>query len=109
MPRIAHIVTLFPKLSETFVFREVNELRKQGAEVFCFSIHHPPAEPLPPDAQHFPAETAYLWPPRVLQFLFGLLKFALGSPARFIKTLRLYWQRAPQKLFRQETFHSAFF
>ncbi|MDZ7363222.1 MAG: glycosyltransferase family 4 protein [candidate division KSB1 bacterium] len=96
MIRMAYIVSRFPKLSETFVFREVNELRRQGAEVLCFSIHRPMQEPLPPDAEHFLKETTYLWPPHPAQFFAGMLKFATTRPAEFFDALKLFWQRAPR-------------
>jgi glycosyltransferase involved in cell wall biosynthesis len=96
MIRIAYLTSIFPKLSETFVFREVNELRRQGAEVFCFSIHRPAQEPLPPDAQHFMNETMYLWPPRPVQLMTGILRFAVSSPSQFFGTLRFFLQRAPR-------------
>lgn len=96
MTRIAYIVTRFPKLSETFVFREVLELRKQGAEVACFSIHSPLPEPLPSEASQLRAETTYLWPPHPLRFAAALLKFAATKPARFFSTLKLFWQEAPR-------------
>ncbi len=96
MVRIAYIVTRFPKLSETFVFREVLELRKQGAEVACFSIHRPLAEPLPVDAQHLLEETTYLWPPQPARFMSGVLKLAATRPRKFFGTLKLFMLRAPK-------------
>ncbi len=96
MIRIAYILSRFPKLSETFVFREVNELRRQGAEVHCFSIHHPLPEPLPPDAQHLLAETAYLWPPHPAGFGSGVLRFAITRPRQFFGTLKTFLQQAPR-------------
>ncbi|MEK7728863.1 MAG: glycosyltransferase [candidate division KSB1 bacterium] len=96
MVRIAYIVTRFPKLSETFVFREVLELRKQGAEVACFSIHRPLPEPLPADAQHLLEETTYLWPPQPARFLSGVLKLAATRPRKFFGTLKLFLQQAPK-------------
>lgn len=105
--RIAYIVSLFPTLSETFVFREINELRRQGAEVICFSIHRPKAEPLPPDAAHFSAETTYLWPAYPVQFLLALLRFGVLHPVKFFGTLGLYWRRAPRTFagFKRFTLH----
>lgn len=96
MTRIAYIVTRFPKLSETFVFREVLELRKQGAEVACFSIHRPLPEPVPADAQHLLHETTYLWPPQPARFLFGVAKLAVTRPRKFFGTLKLFVQQAPK-------------
>lgn len=96
MMKIAYIVSRFPKLSETFVYREITELRRQGADVLCFSIHRPEPEPLPPAAAHFRQETTYLWPPHPVRFVLGLLHFASIAPVRFFQTLQLYWRRAPQ-------------
>lgn len=96
MIKIAYIVSRFPKLSETFVFREVNALRQQGAHVSCFSIHRPLPEPLPSDAQHFLEETTYLWPPDLARFLFGVLKLAVTRPRQFADTLKTFWRQAPR-------------
>jgi glycosyltransferase involved in cell wall biosynthesis len=98
MIRIAYIVSVFPKLSETFVFREINELRRQGAEVICLSIHRSQPEPLPPDARHFAKETTYLWPPNPVQFIFAMLRFVASSPSRFFGTLGIFLRRAPRNL-----------
>ena len=95
--RIAYIVSRFPKLSETFVYREIAELRRQGAEVLCFSIHRPEAEPLPPAAQTFREETTYLWPPPPVRFVFGILYFAVTAFTRFGGTLNWYWRCAPRR------------
>lgn len=95
MTRIAYIASLFPKLSETFVFREVNELRRQGMEVVCFSLHRPPREPLPADAQMLQQETTYLWPLRYAGFVAAVLKAMLCRPRTFYKTLALFVKRAP--------------
>ena len=37
---IAYIVSRFPKLSETFILREVMELERQGASVHIFPLVH---------------------------------------------------------------------
>lgn len=43
--RIAYVVNVFPKLSETFIAGELAELRRRGIEVLILS-RHPPAESL---------------------------------------------------------------
>jgi glycosyltransferase involved in cell wall biosynthesis len=98
MIKIAYITSRFPKLSETFVFREINALNQQGAEVSCFSIHRPTQEPLPSEAQHFLKTTTYLWPPSPARFLFGVLRIAATRPREFFGTLKLFLQRAPRHL-----------
>lgn len=37
-PRIAYLVNLFPKLSETFVLNEVVNLQQAGLEIFPISV-----------------------------------------------------------------------
>lgn len=109
MIRIAYIATRFPKLSETFVFREVLELRKQGAEVECFSIHRPLHEPLPAEAKQLLHETTYLWPPRIVQFLYGIMKLAITRPAKFFGTLKFFLRQAPQNMSGRKRFALHFF
>jgi colanic acid/amylovoran biosynthesis glycosyltransferase len=42
---IAYVAGQFPLRSETFVYREVRELRRRGHEVVCVSLHPPIAPP----------------------------------------------------------------
>src|SRR5437867_9146642 len=41
--RIAYVLKVFPRLSETFVINEIRELERQGVEVHVFSLHPQPA------------------------------------------------------------------
>ena len=41
LPKVAYILVWFPKPSETFIFREVSELRKQGLPVEVFTLYGP--------------------------------------------------------------------
>jgi len=41
--RIAYVLKVFPRLSETFVINEIRELERQGVAVHVFSLHAPPA------------------------------------------------------------------
>ncbi len=43
--RIAYVVNVFPKLSETFIAGELAELRRRGVEVRILSLRPPPAGP----------------------------------------------------------------
>ncbi|MEP6664584.1 MAG: glycosyltransferase family 4 protein, partial [Verrucomicrobiota bacterium] len=42
--RVAYLVNVFPKLSETFIAGEIIELRRQGIEVRVFSLRNPTEE-----------------------------------------------------------------
>src|ERR1043166_6657433 len=41
--RIAYVLKVFPRLSETFVINEIRELERQGVPVNVFSLHAQPA------------------------------------------------------------------
>lgn len=45
MLRVAYLFERFPSFGQTFCYREVAELVRQGAEVSVFSIRHPSDEP----------------------------------------------------------------
>lgn len=107
--RIAYVMTRFPKLSETFVAREVLALQQHGAVVECFSIHRPLPEPLPADMQKLAAHTTYLWPPQPLALLAAIAGFLTRASARFLQTLRLFWRQAPATFAGRKRFLLHFF
>ena len=45
MPRVAYLFERFPSFGQTFCYREVAELMRQGAEVTIYSIRRPTGEP----------------------------------------------------------------
>ena len=45
MLRVGYVFERFPSFAQTFCYREVAELTRQGAEVSIFSIRRPVAEP----------------------------------------------------------------
>jgi glycosyltransferase involved in cell wall biosynthesis len=78
--RLVYIVWCFPRVSETFVLQEVQELRRQGDDVVLCSLRRPPAnEPLHPGAGELARETTYV--PRPWH-LTGLPAAALAALAR---------------------------
>ena len=72
-PKIGYLTSRFPTPSETFVYREVAQLRQRGWNVSTFSLHAPPASEDPTLARL--AETTSVlygsWP--------GLLMQAVGQ------------------------------
>ncbi|QTA91878.1 glycosyltransferase [Desulfonema magnum] len=60
-PKIAYMMTRFPKLSETFILREMNELERLGYDIALYplifqkeSVIHEEAESWIPRIRHFP-------------------------------------------------------
>ena len=45
MSRVAYLFERFPSFGQTFCYREVAELRRQGADISVFSIRRPTGEP----------------------------------------------------------------
>ncbi len=46
MDELAYLFERFPSYTQTFCYREVAELRRQGFSPIIFSVRHPPKEPL---------------------------------------------------------------
>jgi glycosyltransferase involved in cell wall biosynthesis len=60
MPRVAYLFERFPSFGQTFCYREVAELKRQGAEVSIFSIRRPTDEPAQDWAAEIVASVCYL-------------------------------------------------
>jgi len=74
--KVAYIVSLFPKISETFILREMEALRGRGAEITVVSLKHRREAMLHPEAEAFLGSTLYPSSP------LGILRCLLGRLAR---------------------------
>jgi glycosyltransferase involved in cell wall biosynthesis len=67
---IAYLTGTFPSLTETFILREIMELRRQGVPLKLYALWKPPDdEPVHHDAVPLRLETAYAprwWKPRIM-------------------------------------------
>ena len=90
--RIVYIVDRFPSLSETFVLRELQELRRRGDEVSIFSRRRPdPGHPVHDGTDRLLPETTYL--PRGAV---GALRLAVDAGVALVTSPRgagpaLFW------------------
>lgn len=76
--KIAYMVSLFPKLSETFILRELVALRRRGHGLTVFSLKHVREPIVHPQAEAFVADTVY---PRLgLGMIMAMMRFSLGHP-----------------------------
>lgn len=111
--RVAYLLAEFPNLSETFILREIGELRRQGVEVCLFALR-PGKGPYPPEAAALQAEVCYR-PPLLSRATVTSLAWVLRRcPERFLWGMgligRASWRRP--KLLRQRLrnlFSAAFF
>jgi glycosyltransferase involved in cell wall biosynthesis len=58
--RVAYVVSLFPKISETFILREMQALRRRGVEITIVSLKSRREAIVHPDALTFLPETHYV-------------------------------------------------
>lgn len=117
MKKIAYILDCFPVFSETFILREILELKRKGFAVFVMArtntkesrlhgtVVHSEAEKMINDIYYFPSPGTEM--PRFRKMRFHLY-FLLASPARYLKTL-LFSYRAGQQTFwyfKDSVFHA---
>ncbi|PIY84065.1 MAG: hypothetical protein COY78_00010, partial [Candidatus Omnitrophica bacterium CG_4_10_14_0_8_um_filter_44_12] len=110
MPKIAFIFSQFPCYDETFILREMNELKASGLEFEIYSLKTPKDKIVHEEAKELAQKTSYLpfvslrlqaldifflfrHPGRYFSAFFGTLLRLLKSPEFFFKTGCL-WHKA---------------
>jgi hypothetical protein len=66
--RLAYVVKMFPRFSETFILNELLELERLGFVLTVYSLKRPPAGPVHPQLERLRARVVYL-PERPLEWL----------------------------------------
>jgi glycosyltransferase involved in cell wall biosynthesis len=90
MTSIAYLANSFPEPGEPYVWEEVDELRKLGADVSCCSARRPQRVPL--DLRLLSDETLYVYRPHLCDVLFGSFLFIAKLPVLW-NLLRHVWLR----------------
>jgi glycosyltransferase involved in cell wall biosynthesis len=89
-PRLAYVVAEYPKVSHTFVMREVEALRELGARIDTISIRRTPESGLLSEAdRRAAAETYSVLPAPVQTVVRTHLRWALRHPRRYGTTVAL--------------------
>lgn len=87
MPKkITYILLTFPKLTTTFVDREILALRGAGVEVQVYSLLRPNG-PLSGYQKALQEKTIYLYPARLADMFAAHLYYAFRHPRRYFSTL----------------------
>jgi colanic acid/amylovoran biosynthesis glycosyltransferase len=90
--KVAYLVNQYPKVSHSFVRREIQALEAIGVSVSRFSIRSL-ADELVDDADKQELEkTRFLLGNGVLFLLLNLLRVGFSRPGRFLEALKLVWQ-----------------
>lgn len=64
--RVAYVLKMYPRFSETFILNEILELERQGTEVRIFSLYPPADRERHADVTRVKARVTYLPPPSAL-------------------------------------------
>jgi glycosyltransferase involved in cell wall biosynthesis len=87
-PKVAYIMSRFPKLTETFILYEMLAMQREGIQVEVYPLLRERTELVHPEAQQF-VETAHYQPFLSLPILFANLYFLWQEPRAYLKTLWL--------------------
>ena len=84
--KIVYIIGTYPRLTTTFIDREIYSLEKLGAEIKIVSIRRPDAA-LSRDQIQLINRIQYLLPANIASLLLGHIRYAFGQPKKFFGTL----------------------
>lgn len=87
--RVAYLVNQYPKVSHTFIRREIAALERLGVPVRRFALRGWDAEVVDPEDRAEQARTHYLLRGGLVPLLAASLAEALAAPARFMAALAL--------------------
>jgi colanic acid/amylovoran biosynthesis glycosyltransferase len=87
--RIAYLINQYPKISHTFIRREICALERQGFDVMRIAIRGWDAEVLDEDDASEQKKTRYVLGEGSAKLLIAVLKMALFRPFRFYRALDL--------------------
>ena len=88
--RVAYLTAFYPRATDTFIQREVAEMRNRGVEIHTFSIRRAGDEHLVGLEQKAESETTfYLIPPHPISLILAHLSLLFRSPSRYLQALKL--------------------
>src|SRR5690348_8438632 len=90
--RIAYLINQYPKVSHTFVRREILALERQGVEVMRIALRGWDAELVDPQDQAEIKRTRYVLRTGALTLAWALVRTLLVHPVAFIRALALAWR-----------------
>jgi colanic acid/amylovoran biosynthesis glycosyltransferase len=95
--KVAYLCSLYPAISHTFIAREVDALRRLGAEIATFSIHRAGAEHLLGDDDRAAFDSTFaILPASWTSLLAAHLSAIAAGPSAYVSTLLLALRLAPR-------------
>jgi glycosyltransferase involved in cell wall biosynthesis len=91
--RVAYLTGEYPRVTDTFIQREIAALREHGATVQTFSVRSPKAsQALNASQQAERDRTSYLLPPKPVELLVAHWLLLVAQPQRYLRAMALAWQ-----------------
>lgn len=106
--RIAYVINQYPKISHSFIRREILALERQGFEIFRISLRGWDAELVDEEDQREQTKTRYVLQEGIPALLLGILRALLAAPRQFFSALALA-VRVSQDAERPLPYHLAYF
>ncbi len=95
---IAYVSHVFPLLTETFVYREVFGLQRQGFHIETYAIWKPDKDKVSQEAQHLVESSSYAFPISWPRFFKAHLYFLCMHPLKYLGTLLFVLTRKGESL-----------
>jgi colanic acid/amylovoran biosynthesis glycosyltransferase len=83
---IGYVAQSYPNLTQTFVYREVLALERQGFNIATFAIWKPDRDRLSQEARHLVDNTSYVFPLSWSAFLRTHVYFLVNRPGKYFGT-----------------------
>jgi len=98
---IAYINQLFPKLTETFIYREILAIRERGMPIRLFSVWSPDPATLSAESIPLQQETFYVFPLSWLTLIWLHLRYLVSRPRSYLGGLIFMLTRPGEPLFNR--------
>ena len=98
---IAYIVDRFPRLTQTFVYREVMSLRERGLPIHTFSIWPSDLADLSTEAAPLIEKTSYIFPLSWLALIKVHLRYIFSRPLRYFWTLAFVLSQPAEPMYNR--------
>ena len=90
--RIAYLTGEYPRATDTFIQREIANLRSIGADVDTFSIRRTSDEHIVGEEQKIERDrTFYILPANIINLVIAHLNLLFYSPKKYLATIKLAW------------------
>lgn len=101
---VAYLVNQYPKVSHSFIRREILALERRGISVLRFAMRGEELPLVDPEDEQERSRTRYLLDGGLVPLLLAVLRTLVGTPARFFHALALAW-RMGHRADRSRAYH----